>query len=162
MQYFTNMGIHLNPLMKMKYTIYWPKQLWLKYQQMIAWGVMILYNRLMFEGFVKERLAEGKISVWDKMTRKTYNFQNCQCNSRTECIGTYQFGVVPRFIFAADGSLLIRLPYTTSSSWKVTTNNVNKLLGTRQQKLIHFVIKQLKHPWSWQTILNSIHIVYIY
>lgn len=94
----------------------------------------------MFEEFVKERLTEGKLSVWDKMKRrKLGTFKNANASiditvgdklvkmkeergllqrfiviarSRPEldlkeCIGTYEFGIVPRSLFAADGSLLL-------------------------------------------------------
>ena len=94
----------------------------------------------MFEDFVKERLTEGKLSVWDKMTKKklkTFKSANATTDikigdkmvkikeergllqrfiviSRSrpeldlkECIGTYEFGVVPRSLFASDGSLLL-------------------------------------------------------
>ena len=94
----------------------------------------------MFDGFVTERLTEGKFSVWDKMTKKklgTYKIANASTEIRVgdnvvnikeergllrrfivisrsrpeldlkECIGTYEFGVVPRSIFASDGSLLL-------------------------------------------------------
>ena len=94
----------------------------------------------MFEGFVTERLTEGKLSVWDKMTKKklgTFKSANAMTEIRMgdkvvkikeergllqrfivisrsrpelnlkECIGTYEFGVVPRSLFASDGSLLL-------------------------------------------------------
>ncbi len=94
----------------------------------------------MFEDFVKESLTEGKLSVWDKMTKKklkTFKSANATTDikigdkmvkikeergllqrfiviSRSrpeldlkECIGTYEFGVVPRSLFASDGSLLL-------------------------------------------------------
>ena len=94
----------------------------------------------MFEGFVTERLMEGKLSVWDKMTKKklgTFKSANAMTEIRMgdqvvkikeergllqrfivisrsrpelnlkECIGTYEFGVVPRSLFASDGSLLL-------------------------------------------------------
>ena len=94
----------------------------------------------MFEGFVNERLTEGKLSVWDKMSKKklkTFKSANAMAEIRIgdklvkikeergllqrfivisrsrpeldlkECIGTYEFGVVPRSLFASDGSLLL-------------------------------------------------------
>ena len=94
----------------------------------------------MFESFVNERLTEGKLSVWDKMSKKklnTFKSANASAEIRIgdnlvkikeergllqrfivisrsrpeldlkECIGKYEFGVVPRSLFASDGSLLL-------------------------------------------------------
>ena len=94
----------------------------------------------MFEVFVTERLTEGKLSVWDKITKKklgTYKTANASTEIKVgdsiikikeergllqrfivisrsrpeldlkECIGTYEFGVIPRSLFASDGSLLL-------------------------------------------------------
>lgn len=114
----------------------------------------------MFECFVTERLTEGKLSVWDKMTKKklgTYKsgnasteirvgdkvvkikeeralLQRCIVISRKrpeldlkECIGTYEFGVVPRSLFASDGSLL--LAYDKAS----ILHHLEKLSSNAQQ-----------------------------
>jgi len=94
----------------------------------------------MFEVFVTECLTEGKLSVWDKITKMklgTYKTANASTEIKVgdsmvkikeergllqrfivisrsrpeldlkECIGTYEFGVVPRSLFASDGSLLL-------------------------------------------------------
>ena len=94
----------------------------------------------MFEGFVNERLTEGKLSVWDKMSKKklkTFKSANAMAEIRIgdklvkikeergllqrfivisrsrpeldlkECIGAFEFGVVPLSLFASDGSLLL-------------------------------------------------------
>ena len=94
----------------------------------------------MFKSFVAERLTEGRISVWDKMTKRklgTFKSANPALEVRAgdkldtikeergllqrfivisrsrpeldlkECIGTYEFGIVPRSLFASDGSLLL-------------------------------------------------------
>ena len=114
----------------------------------------------MFEGFVTERLMEGKLSVWDKMTKKklgTFKSANAMTEIRMgdqvvkikeergllqrfivisrsrpelnlkECIGTYEFGVVPRSLFASDGSLL--LAYDKAS----ILHHLEKLDSNRQQ-----------------------------
>ena len=100
----------------------------------------------MFVDFVNERLIEGKLSVWGKMTKKklkTFKSESATTEFKSggnlikikeergllqrfivisrsrpdldlkECIGTYEFGVVPRSLFAADGTLL--LAYDKSS-----------------------------------------------
>jgi hypothetical protein len=94
----------------------------------------------MFESFVTERLTEGRLSVWDKMTKRklgTFKSANAMLEVRAgeklvkikeergllqrfvvisrsrpeldlkDCIGTYEFGVVPRSLFASDGSMLL-------------------------------------------------------
>ena len=94
----------------------------------------------MFKDFATERLTEGKLSVWDKMTKKklqTYKNDNVSTEIRVgdkivkikeergllhrlivisrsrpdvdlkDCIGNYEFGVIPRSLFASDGSLLL-------------------------------------------------------
>ena len=94
----------------------------------------------MFEVFVTECLTEGKLSVWDKITKMklgTYKTANASTKIKVgdsmvkikeergllqrfivisrsrpeldlkECIGTYEFGVVPRSLFASDGYLLL-------------------------------------------------------
>ena len=95
----------------------------------------------MFVEFAIERLTEGRLCVWDKMTKKklkTFQTSNSTIainaayggklikikeergllkipivisRSRPqldlkECIGTYEFGVVPRSLFASDGTVL--------------------------------------------------------
>jgi len=93
-----------------------------------------------FEDFVTERLTEGKLSVFEKITQKKLGiFKSanvsteirvgdkmvkikeergllqcfiliCRCRPELdlkECIGTYEFGVVPQSLFASDGSLLL-------------------------------------------------------
>ena len=99
-----------------------------------------------FEEFVNQRLTEGKLSVWGRMTKnkvKTFKSESATAEikignqlikikeernllqrfivisrSRPDldlkvCIGEYEFGVVPRSLFSADGSLL--LPYDKAS-----------------------------------------------
>ena len=94
----------------------------------------------MFVEFATERLTEGRLCVWDKMTKKklkTFKTSNATVEinaggklvkikeergllqrliviSRSrpqldmkECIGTYEFGVVPRSLFASDGTVLL-------------------------------------------------------
>ena len=94
----------------------------------------------MFEAFVQERLIEGKLSVWDKMSkRKLQTFKSSNASAELklgdkvikikeergllqrlivitrsrpdldlkDCIGTFEFGVIPRSLFASDGSLLL-------------------------------------------------------
>ena len=121
----------------------------------------------MFEGFVNERLTEGKISVWDKMSKKklkTFKSANAKIRwskytmaeirigdklvkikeergllqrfiviSRSqpqldlkECIGTSEFGVVPRSLFASDGSFLL-------ASDKASILHRLEKLGTTQE-----------------------------
>ena len=93
----------------------------------------------MFKEFVKERMTDGKVSVWSPMKRKnigTFKSANevsdmkagdklikikeelgllqrfiVAARSRPdldlkECIGKYEFGLIPRSLFASDGSLL--------------------------------------------------------
>ena len=100
----------------------------------------------MFEEFVQQRLIEGKLSVWARMTRRKINtfksesasveikigdklvkmkeerslLQRFIVISRSrkdldlkDCIGEYEFGVIPRSLFSADGCLL--LPYDKAS-----------------------------------------------
>ena len=114
----------------------------------------------MFEGFVTERLTEGKLSVWEKISKKklgTYKSANASTEIRVgdkvvkikeergllqrfivisrsrpeldlkECIGTYEFGVVPRSLFASDGSLL--LAYDKASM----LHHLEKLSSNEQQ-----------------------------
>ena len=94
----------------------------------------------MFVEFAIERLTEGRLCVWDKMTKKklkTFKTSNSTIESNAayggklvktkeergllqrpivisrsrpqldlkECIGTYEFGVVPRSLFASDGTV---------------------------------------------------------
>ena len=94
----------------------------------------------MFVEFATERLTEGRLCVWDKMTKKklkSFKTSNATVEinaggklvkfkeergllqrliviSRSrpqldlkECIGTYEFGVVPRSLFASDGTVLL-------------------------------------------------------
>ena len=93
-----------------------------------------------FQQFVTDRLVEGNLSVWDKMTKtklQTFKSSNATAEVRSgdklikvkeergllqrfvviarsrpeldlkECIGTYELGIVPRSLFASDGSLLL-------------------------------------------------------
>ena len=93
-----------------------------------------------FQQFVTDRLVEGNLSVWDKMTKtklRTFKSSNATAEIRSgdklikvkeergllqrfvvisrsrpeldlkECIGTYELGIVPRSLFASDGSLLL-------------------------------------------------------
>ena len=96
----------------------------------------------MFVEFAIERLTEGRLCVWDKMTKKklkTLKTSNATIESNAayggklvkikeergmlqspivisrsrpqldlkECIGIYEFGVVPRSLFASDGTVLL-------------------------------------------------------
>jgi len=120
----------------------------------------ILRRDEMFEVFVTERLTEGKLSVWDKITKKklgTYKTINASTEIKVgdsmvkiieergllqrfivisrsrpeldlkECIETYEFGVVPRSLFASDGSLL--LAYDKAS----ILHHLEKLSSNAQQ-----------------------------
>lgn len=139
----------------------------------------------MFEVFVTERLTEGKLSVWDKITKKklgTYKTANASTEIKVgdsmvkikeergllqrfivisrsrpeldlkECIGTYEFGVVPRSLFASDGSLL--LAYDKASilhhleKLSSITHNRSKLTETRQLKVSHLSINQCKYHYK--------------
>lgn len=114
----------------------------------------------MFEVFVTECLTEGKLSVWDKITKMklgTYKTANASTKIKVgdsmvkikeergllqrfivisrsrpeldlkECIETYEFGVVPRSLFASDGSLL--LAYDKAS----ILHHLEKLSSNAQQ-----------------------------
>ena len=94
----------------------------------------------LFEKFTTERIIEGKLSVWEKMTKRklrTFKSVNATAEIRSDdkliklkeergllqrfivisrsrpeldlkqCVGTYEFGIVPRSLFASDGSLLL-------------------------------------------------------
>ena len=130
----------------------------------------------MFEGFVKERLTEGKRSVWDKITKKkliTFKsanataeikigdnikeerglMQRCIEISRSrreldlkECIGTYEFDVVPRSLFA--GSLL--LAYDKVSVLHHLAGEVYILPCKRQHFDSEYFIKRLSLRYPHQ------------
>ena len=94
----------------------------------------------MFKEFVKERTADGKVSIWSPMKRRNIGtFKNANAVSDMkagdklikikeergllqrfivaarsrpdldlkECIGKYEFRLIPRSLFASDGSLLL-------------------------------------------------------
>ena len=93
-----------------------------------------------FVEFATERLTQGRLCVWDKMTKKklkTFKTANATIEINAggqlvkikeergllqrlivisinrpqldpkECIGTYEFGVIPRSLFASDGTVLL-------------------------------------------------------
>ena len=94
----------------------------------------------MFKEFVKDRMTDGKVSVWGAMKRRnigTFKSANAVSDVKSgdklikieeepallqrfivaarsrpdldlkECIGKYEFGLIPRSLFASDGSLLL-------------------------------------------------------
>ena len=94
----------------------------------------------MFQQFVADRIVDGKLSVWDKMTKaklQTFKSSNASAELRSgdklmkvkeergllqrfvvisrrrpeldlkSCISSYELGVVPRSLFASNGSLLL-------------------------------------------------------
>ena len=94
----------------------------------------------MFKEFVKERMTDGKVSIWSPMKRTnigTFKSANAVSDVKAgdklikmkeergllqrfivaarsrpdldlkECIGKYEFGLIPRSLFAPDGSLLL-------------------------------------------------------
>ena len=104
----------------------------------------------MFVEFATERLTEGRLCVWDKITKKKLNtfktsnatieingggkvvkiqeerglLQRLVAISRNrpqldlkECIGTYEFGVVPRSLFASDGTVLLAYEVITKRNY---------------------------------------------
>ena len=119
----------------------------------------------MFLEFVYQRLTEGNISVWGKMTKRKLKTFKSECptakikvgnniikikeersllqrfivisRSRPdldlkECIGEYEFGVVPRSLFSADGCLL--LPYDKSSMLH-HLENMNEIQQNSEQDM---------------------------
>jgi len=144
-------------------------------------------RREMFEVFVTERLTEGKLCVWDKITKKklgTYKTANASTEIKVgdsmvkikeeqgllqrfivifrrrpeldlkECIETYEFGVVPRSLFASDGSLLLAYDKATIlhhlEKLSSITHNRSKLTETRQLKVNHLSVNQCKYHYKWQ------------
>ena len=104
----------------------------------------------MFVEFANERLTEGRLCVWDKMTKKKLKtfktshatieingggkvvkikeerglLQRLVAISRNrpqldlkECIGTYEFGVVPLSLFASDGTVLLAYEVITKRNY---------------------------------------------
>ena len=104
----------------------------------------------MFVEFATERLTEGRVCVWDKMTKKklkTFNTSNVTTEinaggklvkikeergrlqrliviSRSrpqldlkECIGTCDFGVVPRSLLASDGTVVLAYEVMTQRKY---------------------------------------------
>ena len=124
----------------------------------------------MFEDFVTERLTEGKLSVWEKMTKRklgTYKSANASTEIRVgdnvvkikekrgllqrfivisrsrpkhdlkECIGTYEFGMLPRSWYLLISSFKIKWVFaftknTRNYKWAYTIytvirHHINKL-----------------------------------
>ena len=67
-------------------------------------------------------------------------------------IGKYEFGVVPRSLFASDGFLLLaydKEKYFILRIWTVA-NNRFKLTEMRQLEMNHLITKQSNNHLSWQ------------
>jgi len=104
-------------------------------------------------GIFKSTNASMEIRVGDKVVKIKEERGLLQhfiviCRSRPglnrkECTGTYEFGVVPRSLFASDGSFL--LAYDKAS---ILHHLEAKLIATKQLKVNHLAINQCMYHYK--------------